>query len=234
MKNLVVLFVVFFSLVLVSCSDISDNSFPTSPAIEKSLVQGQDVHSTPPVYPYPYLFSFSEVKGIKFIASTEDATTLDCYMSDNQSKQVQLYVVVTYKNILLTKMFYINKIDANFFKVKGINLSQVEKISVYSLNNDNISNLTETPFSNNTELNEIAIGAWKPDNNKIVVEASGIWPSNLKYVFAELTTKQGNILVFLQRPFSSNFIIPEYGSLGVTGLKLLGYHTVMERELAQY
>jgi hypothetical protein len=233
MKNLVVLFVAIFSFVLVSCSDVLDNSLPTSPILEKSITHDGTI--VPNGFPYSYLFSFSEVKGIKFSTSTESETILECYMSDNQSKYTQLFVVVNFNNYSIApKMFFINKIDKAFFKVNGININQVNNISVYGLSLDNISTYTESPFTNNTEMSELGVANWKSDGTDIHVEAAGIWPSNLKYVFAELTTKQGKVLVFLQRPTSGDFIIPQYGKYGVNNLRLLGYHTVVEKELSQF
>ncbi|MDP2364140.1 MAG: hypothetical protein Q8M94_10265 [Ignavibacteria bacterium] len=233
MKNLVSLFAVLFLFALTSCSDVNDNSFLTNPVMEKSIASGSDIQPAP-VYPYPYLFSFSKVKELKY-TTTEGENSIEFYLPENGVRYLHLFVVVN-SNIDpihsgASKMFYVDKISDYSFKVEGVVASQVQKISVYGLEVNTTDADVNYPFTNNSTMNEVAVSTWKTNNKEVVVECAGIWPSSLKYVFAELETKHGNFLVFLQRPYSSNFVIPEYGKYGVGGLKLFGYQTVMEGTL---
>lgn len=97
MKNLVVLFVAFFSLVLVSCSDVSDNSFLTNPVMEKSGVDIGSVTQNSPTYPYSYLFNFSTVEGLKYL-SLEGENAIEFYMTETAQKYRHVYLIVTYFN----------------------------------------------------------------------------------------------------------------------------------------
>lgn len=225
MKHLVSLFAVLFLFALTSCSDVNDNSFLTSPIMEKSISSGSE--GLPSAYPYPYLFNFNEVKELKFTA-IEDENSIEFYIPENSPKYVHLFVVAHYVQDIETKMYYIDDISDYNFKVEGLVLNQLLKISVYGLEANSTESNVVYPFTNNSAMNDVAINIWKTDNREIAIECAGIWPTSLKYIFAELETKHGSFLVFLQRPYSTNFVIPEYGKYGVEGVKLFGYQTVME------
>lgn len=227
MKNLVILFVVFFSLFLTSCSDVLDNSMVTNPVMEKTLCSGSTLTASP-VYPYPYLFNFAEIKGIKYF-TPEGTNSVQFLMPDFEINTNQLFVVVSFQQDISSKTFFIDEIDQNNFKIDGLDASGISDVKVYYYSThswtENVS-----PFSNNTLFNESAVSAWKLDGGSIVVEAAQ-WPSSLKYLFAEIQTKAGNYFVFLQRPYSNSFRIPEYGKYGVESIKLFGHHTIMESAL---
>ncbi|MBK7632660.1 MAG: hypothetical protein IPJ23_18615 [Ignavibacteriales bacterium] len=226
MKNLVVLFFAFFSLVLVSCSDVSDNSFLTNPVMEKSISSVPDI--TPaPVYPYPYLFSFSSVEGLKYL-NLEGENAIEFYMTETAQKYAHLYVTVTYFNDVSPKMFFIDNIEDNSFKLLGVNLDQVHNISVYGLPVNNFSTESVSPYMNNSIMNEVSVNGWKVKDGTIQVECGGIWPSSLKSLFAEIRTKDRSYFVFLQKPWSTSFEIPAYGKYGVEEIRLFGYQTLME------
>lgn len=230
MKNLVVLFAVLFMFSLTSCSDVNDNSFLTNPVMEKT--NPTFTQSLPsPVYPYSYLFNFTKVEGLKYL-NLEEENAVEFIMTQQTKKFVQFFVVVTYLQDVSPKMFFIDKIENYTFKVIGLNLNQIQKVEVYGLpigfTHDVVS-----PFPNNSTMNEVAVNAWKIDNSRINVECAGVWPSSLKYIFAEIITKDKSFFVFLQRPWSTKFVIPEYGKYGVEGIRLFGYQTVMEATVAQ-
>lgn len=223
MKNLFLVLSVLFLFGLTSCSDVMDNSLPTTPVLEKD---GTAETTPSPVYPYPYLFNFSKVDGVKFLTQ-EGEEAIEFYLPDAPSKFLQLYVVVHYYNDSPIKLYFVDNIEKDFFKVYGITTEQVRDAYVYGLGVD-FPNDIVSPCPNNTAMNEIAINSWSVSNKSIEVECAGTWPSSLKYVYAEIETKQGTNFVFLQRPWGTKFSIPEYGRLNVIGIKLFGYHSVLE------
>jgi len=229
MKNLVILFVVFFSLFLASCSDVIDNSMVTNPVIEKTTGSGSGEIVPSPIYPYPYLYNFSEVKGVKF-ESPEGFNSVNFIIPDYEVTFSQFYVVVSFNNLPTTKTYFINLINQNSFKVDGILANQISDVKVYAMRSS-VGSEGVTPLQNNTVLNQLAINGWKLDRSKIVVECPA-WPSSLKFVYAQITTKENNYFIFLQKPYSNKFIIPEYGKYGVQSVKLFGYHTVTESDIA--
>ena len=231
MKNFVSLFAVLFLFALTSCSDVNDNSFLTNPVMEKTTSSDSGIETSPD-YPYPYLFNFNEIKELKF-ASIEGENSIEFYIPENSPKYDHLFVVAHYVQDLEPKMFYIDDIYDYTFKVEGLVLNQLRIISVYGLEANSTESNVVYPFTNNSFMNEVAINNWKTDNREIAIECEGIWASSLKYIFAELDTKHGSFLVFLQRPYSTNFVIPEYGKYGVEGVKLFGYQTVMEAKIAK-
>ena len=228
MRNLVILLSVLFLFSLTSCSDVNDNSFLTNPAMEKTSSE-----VTPaPVYPYPYLNSFSKVEKLTYVSS-EGGNAIEFSLPEGSAKFAHLYVVVDFIQgtglPIAPKMFFIDQIFETTFKVEGIRIDQVKNLSVYGFE---VNGTSEDiyPFFNNSAMNEVAVKGWKLDKSDIQVECSGIWPSSLKYVYAEINTKTGSSLVFLQKPYATTFVIPQYGKYGVQGIKLFGYQTVMEGE----
>jgi len=231
MKNLVVLFAVLFLFSLTSCSDVNDNSFLTNPVMEKT-VPGISETTPSPVYPYSYLYNFSKVDGLKLL-NLEEENAVEFYMTESSKKFVQLFVLVTYVQDISPKMFFIDNIENEAFKVIGLDLNQVQKVEVYGVPSGNFTHEAVSPFENNSIMNEVLVNGWKLDGSKINVECAGTWPSSLKYVFAEIISKDRSFFVFLQRPWSTKFVIPEYGKYGVEGIRLFGYQTVMEATVAQ-
>lgn len=227
MKNLVVLFVAFFSFVLVSCSDVTDNSFLTNPVMEKSGAEIGSVNHPSPTYPYSYLFNFTSVEGLKYL-NLEGENAIEFYMTETGQKYRHVYVIVTYFNEVSPRMFFIDEFNDQSFRLNGVNLNQVHDISVYGLPLGNFSTEVVSPFNNNTSMNEVAVKDWKSSGGTIKVECDGIWPSSLKSIFAEIITKDKSHFVFLQKPWSTSFVIPEYGKYSVVGIRLFGYQTVME------
>jgi hypothetical protein len=229
MKNLISLFAVLFLFALTSCSDVNDNSLLTNPIMEKSS-SSSGVITPSPVYPYSYLFNFSKVEGLTYLTS-EGENAIEFYRPEGLSKFAHLFVVVDY--VLGTgfptapQMFFINQISETTFKVDGIKADQVQKVSVYGFEANSTITPVVYPFVNNSAMNEVAVKGWKLDRSDIHIECSGMWPTSLKYVFAEINTKTGSSLVFLQKPYSTSFVIPHYGKY-TTGIKLFGYQTVME------
>lgn len=229
MKNLVILFVVFFSLFLTSCSDVTDNSMLTNPVMEKSVNTGTLVTPSPK-YPYPYLFNFTQVGGVKY-SSTELFNSVQFYLADfEQSPFSQLYVVVTFSNDKSSRTYFIDEIELNTFKIDGINAREIAEVEVFGYKANPFGEATTYP-TNNTELNSIQLNSWSLFQGNIQMDCSQ-FPTSLKYVFAEITTKQLKYFVFLQKPFSNKFVIPNYGKLEVENVRLYGLHTLTESEFA--
>jgi len=232
MKNLVSFFAVLFLFALTSCSEVNDNSLLTNPVMDKS-----NSEVTPaPVYPYPYLNSFSKIEKLTYVSS-EGGNAIEFSLPEGSAKFAHLYVVVDFIQgtglPISPKMFFIDQIFETTFKVEGIRIDQVQNLSVYGFEANGTSEGIY-PFVNNSDMNEVSVKDWKLDKSDIKVECSGTWPSSLKFVFAEINTKTGSCLVFLQRPYTTTFVIPEYGKYGVQGIKLFGYQTVMEGDVTSY
>ena len=237
MKNLVILLSVLFLFSLTSCSDVNDNSLLTNPVMEKSSISTNDGTTPSPVYPYPYLLNFSEVDDLTYL-TIEGENAIEFYMPEGRAKYAHLFVVVNFVQgiglPIAPKMYFIDQIGETSFKIEGIRVDQVQNLSGYGFDVNNTSREGIYPFVNNSAMNEVAVNGWKLDKSNIKVECPGTWPSSLKYVFAEITTKSGNYLIFLQRPYTTSFVIPEYGKYVVRGLKLFGYQTVMDGDVASF
>lgn len=229
MKNLVILFVVFSSLVLTSCSDVLDNSMVTNPVMEKTDASVSALTPSP-VYPYPYLFSFTQVTGVKY-SSTELTNSVQFYLADfEQATFSQLFVTITFSNDKSPRTYFVNEIDVNTFKIDGINTREISDVSVFGYKINPFGEAT-TSLQNNSELNSLHINSWSLYRGNIQVDASQ-FASSLKFVFAEIKTKEVTYFVFLQKPYSGKFVIPNYGKFEVENVRLFGHHTLTESDLA--
>jgi hypothetical protein len=194
----------------------------------------ESVETPPTGYPYPYLYNFSEIRELKY-TTLEGTNTTEFYMLEGTFKYSQIYIIANYGDLITEsapKMFFINEINNNTFSVEGLNVNQIKSLSVYGLKNSLIGpNIV--PFKNNASLDELGINNWRISDTNIAVECTDEWPSSIKFAFAELKTKQGNFLVFLQKPITPKFEIPEYGKYGVLSVQLFGYQSVLEVETAR-
>ncbi|HMN18253.1 MAG: hypothetical protein LC124_08240 [Ignavibacteriales bacterium] len=220
MKNLLLVLSVLFLFGLTSCSDVMDNSFPTNPGLEKD--GGNDIF-TPSSHPYPYLFNFTKIEGVKYSRVNLDENAIELYLPTVTRRYVQFYVVVSYINDKPNNLFFIDKFNDGSFIVSGLNSSEVLDVSVYGFGSRND---IVPPFSNNTMMKEIT-HIWGTDGENLKVEYLGVRPTNFKYVFAEIETREGSQFIFLHKPVSQSFTIPGYGK-GAVGLKLYGYYTYFD------
>jgi len=226
MKNLVILSVVFFSLFLTSCSDVTDSSMLTGPVLNKS-VESYAEQTPSPVYPYPYLFSFNELKAVKYF-SEDHENAIQFIIPDLEVAYSQLFVQVSFNQDISSRTYFVDKINLNQFKIDGITSNQIKDVKVFGY----LAGSAESgvsPFQNNSYFNEVANSSWKIAKDNIIVDCPGPWPTSLKYIFAELITKEGNFFLFLQRPYSNYFTIPEYGRYGIDKVVLYGCHTLTEK-----
>ncbi len=225
MKNLVVLFAAFFSFVLISCSDVSDNSLLTNPVMEKSnLGHGSDVVTTLG-FPYSYLFNFTSVEQFKY-AGIEDKNAIEFYVPKSSENYFHLYVVITYFDGVSQAVF-VDQFKGNTFILENIKPNLVSDVKVYGYQINVVSREIVSPFNNQTVLNQIKVNGWGSNENSIKIESEGTFSrTNNKSVFAEIITNDQSFFVYLQNPSSNCFIIPEYGKYDVKDIKLFGYKVV--------
>jgi hypothetical protein len=197
-----------------------DNSLPTNPVLEKN---GNDNLFSPSSHPYPYLFNFNKIEGVKYSRLSLDDNAIELYLPPVSPKYLHFYVIVSYINDKPTSMFFIDKFNDGSFIISGLNASEVLDVSVYGFGSRND---IASPFSNNTMMKEIT-HIWGTDGENLKVEYSGVRASNFKYVFAEIETRVGTHLIFLHKPVSQSFSIPGYGK-GAVDLKLYGYQTYFD------
>lgn len=231
MKHFFIHLSVLLLVGLTSCSDVNDNSFLTNPIMEKAGASDAEIVPAP-VYPYPYLFNFTEVKGIKY-TTVEGENAVDFFITDEGRQYSQIFVVIKFPYDANSRVIFVDQIEDKSFKVEGITTDQIGNLEVYALDNHNINNETVSPFPNNTVINELSYNNWKISNGDIVVEWSGVLPSSVKFVFAEIQNKGNNYFLFIQKPVGSTFRIPQYGKYGAESVTIFGYQTVME-SIARY
>ncbi len=220
MKNLLLVLSVLFLFGLTSCSDVMDNSLPTSPVLEKN---GMDDIYNPTSFPYPYLFNFNKIEDFKFLKLNIDVNATEFHLPSISQKYLHYYVVVNYINDKPASLYFIDKVNNGSFIIDGLNSSEVSDVNLYGCASRND---IASPFTNNTIMKEIS-SVWKSDEDNLIVEYTGTRPSSLKYVFAEIETKGNSQFVFLQKPIAQSFSIPGYGK-GAVGLKLFGFHTLYD------
>lgn len=226
MKNTILFFAVLVSISFFACSDYgNESSLLTEPNLEKSIVgvPGQS-------FPYPFLFQFEQIKDVAYTRS-ESNGGVEIYFKDDISKYGHFYVTVDYIIDIPKSLIYFENKGSESLLLENVDAQYVQNVNVYGASVLDISREQVLPYSDGASLNPLSINGWKEEKSDIHVY-SNFLPYYVKFAFAELDTKMGKFLVFLQKPKGQEFIIPEYNKFGLIDLKLYGYVTPLERNFA--
>lgn len=215
MKNLFYILALSLSIFLAACSSNDQEMAPLSPQLEKAPVN--DIKT-----PYPYLLSFHEVKNLKVeYFGVKEGIVLVVHSSLPTLKH--LYAVTDQLAIETSSLVFLGNANEGKYLIKGFN-TDIKNIRIYGVPNSNATDSDTKPFPNSTVINRIPLKGWSASESYIKVSSTR-FPTGLKYLFAEMKTKKGNIVVFLSKPTAEDFAIPKYGALGIMELNLFGYTT---------
>lgn len=226
MKNTILVFAVLVSISFFACSDYSsESSLITEPTLQKPIVgtPGQS-------FPYPFLFQFEKIKDVSF-SRVEAEGGVEVYLKEDISKYSHFYVTVDYVIDAPKPLIYLENKGSETLLLENVNANYISNINVYGANVLNISREQILPYSDGASLKQLPINGWKEEKSDIHVYGNYL-PYNVKFVFGEINTKQGDYLVFLAKPKSEEFIIPEYNKYGVFDLRLYGYIIPLEKNVA--
>lgn len=225
MKKTILFFAVLVSISFFACSDFnSDSSLITEP-LQRPIAETQSL-----IYPYPFLFHFDKIKDVTF-SRVESIGAVEVYIKEDVSKYSHFYVTVDYAVDIPTSLIYLENNGSETLVLENVFSNYIQNVNVYAASVFNISREQILPYSNGYSLKQLPIKGWKEEKSDIHVYGEYL-PYYVKWIFGELDTKQGKFLVFLAKPKGDEFIIPEYNKYGVMDLKLYGYISPLEKNLA--
>lgn len=227
MKNTILFFAILLSISFVSCSDYSSESdLITTPTIEKSSLGNPNSN-----FPYPVLLTFEKIKDVAFSRSEIDGAIVVVLKIDPIDYS-DFYVTVDYQFLDLPKsLIYISNTGEGTFLLENVKPEYVSNVNVYGAKLSSITSEQLLPYNNGYGLNPLPFDGWKPvkENLYVYQKPQPYW---VKFIFGEIKTKGGDYLIFLGKPKNEEFIIPEFNKFGVYDLKLYGYITPLEKNLA--
>lgn len=223
MKNTILFFVVLVSISFFSCSDYnSESSLITEPSLERSIVGTPNTN-----YPYPFLFTLEKIKDVTF-SRQEQAGAVEVYLNEDPSKYSDFYITIDYIVDIPKSLIYIVNNGEGTFLLENVRPEYIININVYGAKVAGISSEQALPYENGFALSPIPISGWKTEKENIFVYHNFL-PYYVKFIFGELKTKSGDFLVFLAKPKSEEFVIPEFNKYGLIDLKLYGYISPLEK-----
>jgi hypothetical protein len=226
MKNTILFFAVLVSISFFACSDYnSESSLITEPALERPIVGTPGSN-----FPYPFLFTFEKIKDVTF-SRVEAEGGVEVYLKDDPSKYSDFYVTIDYVIDVPQDLIYIANNGEGTFLLENVRAEYILNINVYGAKVTDISREQVLPYGNGYALSPVPVLGWKTEKENIHVYHNTL-PYYVKFIFAEMNTKLGDYLVFLAKPKSDEFVIPEFNKYGLIDLKLYGYITPLERNFA--
>lgn len=213
MKYAGVLFVFIVSLVLVSCSSL-DQENPTTPQLQKP--GGSSF-----TYPYNFLTEFKSVP-VKELIIFDGAVRVVTGEVPFQIEQMFAVFESSQDGEVGSSLFFLENPGTGEFSISGLGDHNYGKVRVYALQHRNVPDLiTNFPYNYLQSFDFVSVDSWSVSGTNIKLSSENI--NSVSQAFAEITYKDGKILVYLGRQTDSTFEIPVYGGMGVTDVQLFGY-----------
>ncbi len=222
MKHFTVVLVLALAFILTSCSQFENNSnSPVAPSFEKT-----NVNVEPTSYPFNYMDQFSQCKVIRWDM-----------MKNNQgikvvlgevSKSAKYFAVLEFANIGGIGqdgkvLVYLNNPGSTQFVISAFGDQKVVDVRVFCYSNQ--IGIVPNGNSYNTLQSFLSLPVvnWTTNGKNIDVSSTN-WVPTLTQVYAEIQLQKYSVIVFLQRPNTSSFTIPEFGDKVVKNVVLYGLY----------
>ncbi|HSP87835.1 MAG TPA: hypothetical protein VLN45_06860 [Ignavibacteriaceae bacterium] len=219
-KHFFLILVSFVSLsfIISSCSSDEQEISPLSTQVEKSISSS---------FPYQINQVFAEAKLSKFdySYSPKGLTITVNPLVDLSAKQ--LFAVIEFAEIsdpVVTEnevmMVFLGKPFDGKYTIPGLTQKTVVSFNayIYSDKKDDVS----LPYLKSQVFNKQTLKSWT-DAVKTVKVSSETFPSGLKQSFVQLISKEKTELVFLGKPYSTDFEFPKDGTFNLENLRVFNY-----------
>ena len=228
MKNAIYLIALSFTLILAACSDSGqDITSPFSTQLKKDI-------ETAPVntqsLPYNIYQTFPELKSARvswynlkggLIINVSDLSE----RISNKHLFASIELVNTLSAALVTKsaalVFLGNLKDGNYY-LPGFNEKEIRTITIFYYDATSSTAEKVLPYTNSQLFDGHKINGWS-DGGTYVKVSSNPFSSKSIHLYAQLIASEGNQLVFLGNPKSSNFEFPKSEKLNLKDIRLFTY-----------
>lgn len=220
MKFFTVLLVSFFvAFVLSSCSNVEQDYSPVAPEINK--VSSLDLTGS-----YNYLQTFYEIEVESFGSSIGSADDTGLHITCQEKYwpgDIQsAFIVLEYSNLFQPardEMVVLEKPKSNVLVLPNVSAENLKSVRVYYYSSD-IGTVPQG-LPDQTALENLKVGSWSTSGQSILVYTND-WTSAWSDCFVEIQLKYKNVLVYVSTPDEKQIIVPMFGKMGVTGVKLFG------------
>lgn len=221
MKILSSLFILVFAILLASCTQTENNISPVAPNLNKVTPLSSINNGTP--FPFPLLTTFKAYTN-KGWSSTGQLDKVSVLLSNPLPAKSVTFAVIVYsapgpignseKVLTFLDFQYGNTVTVPVTPGK-----QIQKITIYAFSNNSIT--ATNYYSNNQDFTNLKVDSWKSTGKDITVTSSSYVPS-INQLYAVVNYGTSSVLVFMQKPSSQTFTIPDFGGSQVTSVSLYG------------
>lgn len=211
MKTMIYLLALSISLMFTACSSNEQDVSPLSPGMEKKVNDKLD-------FPHQYLQSFDELKNVK-VNYYEEKDGITLVINTGNQKIKNMFAVIEQSGKYDPVLVFLGNSEEQKYFIKDINPYLKFNLKIYGNLKDEFNSVQ---YPSGTVLRNIPVKGWVASEKSVKVSSSE-FPSGLVHLYTELNTKAGSLLVFLGKPYSEDFEIPQFGELGIFKLSLFGY-----------
>jgi PBP1b-binding outer membrane lipoprotein LpoB len=221
MKILSVLSILCFAFLLASCTQTENSSSPVAPIFNKTTeAPGINTHNP---YPFPLLTSFKTYQTKSWNSASQANQVTVMLMKSLPVKSITFAVVEYYSpgpaanmQKVMTFLYYQSGDRVNVPVTPG---KKIYDIKIYGLVGNSVD--VNSLYNDFQKFNNVKIDQWKTSGKTITVTASNNI-NNVSQVYAEIQYNNESVLVFMQKPSTPTFTIPNFGSSTITSVTLYG------------
>lgn len=221
MKILSSLFVLVFAIFLASCTQTENNISPVAPNLNK-VTGTSTIHNGTP-FPFPLLTTFKSYTTKEWNSSSQ-LNKVTVLLTQQLPPKCITFAIVTYAapgpiSNSQKVMTYLDLQSGNKLTVSVIPSKRIQAITIYGLSNNSFG--TNNFYSVNQNFSNLKVDSWKSSGNNLTVSSSSYVPS-ISQLYAVVNYGTTSVLVFMQKPSTQTFSIPNYGGSTVTSVSLFG------------
>lgn len=221
MKKFFFLAAISVSIILSACSDSVQDISPVSPQLSKT---GPDIS-----YPFRLYQSFPEISNVKIKwERTREGLLISVQLQSRLNPTDLLFAVIEFLDVDFDgnnqQMVYLGHSSVGTYLINGIRNRSVRNIKIYVYQSGNLQDKPQ-PYTPSELFNLNGVNGWSSGGDVVKV-SSYKFSARMKHLYAELTSKEGNQLVFLGKPGGEDFDFPVKPTGPITDLRLFGYNKI--------
>lgn len=221
MKRSLILSVIFLSFLLASCTQPDSSLSPVGPSLDKSV---ETTLTSDNSFPFPLYTTF---KSYTVKSMTPDGILgITVELTKDVPSGSIAFAVINYNGVepasglLVDKeMLFLDRQSGKRIVVPVESAKSIAKVTIYAGYGTTSSDVKIYRYGQ--RFRAFGVEAWKSESNSVVVAAS----YELAYaseVYAEVMFKEYSKLVFVQKPSSNVFSIPENKPDDIAAMNLFG------------
>src|SRR5690606_29230401 len=134
----------------------------------------------------------------------------------------QLFAIVEYADRPSVSMSFLGYSYEQKYFISGIKKNEVNNIRIFSYEVTSDRDNYKLPYPKSHLFSNLFVEGWA-DGGTMVKIKSAKFPSDLKHMFAQLVSKEGNQIIFLGKPESEDFDFPKSENYTLIDIKLFAF-----------